>query len=170
MSESLISLTPQPDFPRVDLTDDNAELLELMLQNATIRRDSHQLAESAVQPYRPTHQALVMMATRHLTSENAYGIHAGATTLEAITALVQPHLREYDSNETFRRTISLSLVDELDEALALLENAGERFSREQPNTREVILTVVSRYNSSLGKSAILGAALVRQIELLTMKP
>lgn len=168
MSESLITIQPQPDFPRVDLTDDNASMLELLLQNAAIRRDSHTLAESAVAPYRPAHLAIVMMANRYLTPESMYGIHAGATTLEAIAGMVQPNLREYDATAIVRHTVSLSMVDELDEALSLLETAGERFSLEQPNTREVILAVVSRYDRTLGKSAILGAALVRQIELAAM--
>lgn len=169
MSESLITIEPQPDFPRVDLTDGNASLLELMLQNTEIRTNSHQLAENTVAPYGPAHQALILMARRHLTQENTYGIHAGATTLEAITAIVQPHFREYDTRKTFQHTVSLSLVDELDEALALLESAGERFSKEQPNTRDVVLAVATRYNRTIGKSAILGAALVRQIELAAMK-
>ena len=41
MTELITGLTAQPDFPKEDLTDENAAILELLLSNQDIVTESH---------------------------------------------------------------------------------------------------------------------------------
>ncbi|MCB9819797.1 hypothetical protein H6796_00605 [Candidatus Nomurabacteria bacterium] len=60
MSELITGITPQEDFPRVDLSEENAELLELMLANLELVNSGHEMGEGVSWMFRVGHPAVVV--------------------------------------------------------------------------------------------------------------
>lgn len=168
MSQFAINLLPQPEFPKQDLTQENAALLGLLLQNGDFRRDFHQAAEHNFKLYSVAHLALITTSRRELDETVAKGINIGTTTYESIAAAVRPGSVDYPEQAILEQTGALSLYRHKNQIIDLFVNARDEFIEAQPRTVDVILEVTGRYNRSLGESAIAGAAVTRQMELQSL--
>lgn len=165
MSEHLTQLHPQSDFPEKDLTDENASMLMLLLQNKEIRNSYHTQAERTILLYALAHSGILAVTKRTLNQESTEGIHAGILTYEAMNAAVRPIAPKYEQQIAVESTAQLQAVKDSDEILTLLINARSRLLDEQPLAAEIVSSVAKRYSARLAEGALLGAAMSRSVEL-----
>jgi len=162
----LVGLEAQPDFPRADLTDANAALLELVLANNREVATAHQLAEWAVWLYQLSHPAVQQAGQRVAAIEpHLPAFSHGVSAYEAIAALVQAAPAEADQLAV--RANALSLGSGLAEAalFGYVDDASEQFKLVMPRTAKVVQTSAERLQHDVAGYAIIGAAVARQFEL-----
>lgn len=165
MAELITGLSPQPDFPRADLSDSNAELLELMMANADIVSRSHQAAEQASWLFRVGHATILHGAAKlHDGDERLAAVHSGVSTYEAITAFICGASMVSDITVINNNSAKLRRAGS-HEISNYVETSLESFSRDMPRTSEVITASTRRFHGPLTSYAILGAAMSRQFEL-----
>lgn len=165
MAELLTGIQPQAEFPRVDLTDDNADMLELMLANTQIVNESHRLVEASSWIFRVGH-ATVMHGTKRTfdADDRLAAVDSGIVTFEALTAMVSGMASTSDMLAVNNQASRLIQADgrKLDE---YIEASVESFSADMPRTRGVIEQSTRRFHGHLTGYAMLGAAMSRQFEL-----
>ena len=89
MTELITGISPQPNFPHEDLTDTNADLLELMIANHDIRVSSHAAVEQLSWMFRIGHPTILFSAGHiYDEDERLAAINHGVVSFEAITAMV----------------------------------------------------------------------------------
>ena len=168
MSVLTQGLCPQPDFPRSDLTQDNADMLELLLQNKDMRNLAHMQAELHAPHYKLAHQALISLGGRLDQQRSIKGIDAGAAIYEAVTALVRPAIPEVSELKVYHQLRGIYAIKDQDEAMNRILEARSKFDGEQVRTRNLVLEVVSRSPFPIGDAALMGAALSRELDLNIM--
>ncbi len=170
VSELLTGIHPQADFPRVDLTDGNADMLELMMANVDIVNESHRLVEDTSWIFRVGH-ATVLHGTKRTYDDSNYlaAVDTGIVTFEAITAMVSGIAATSDMLTVNNQASKLIQTDgrQLDE---YMESSVESFTADMPRTREVIERSARRFHGHLTVYAMLGAAMSRQFELACVDP
>jgi hypothetical protein len=156
----------QPDFPGSDLSDTNAELLELMLANASLVENGHRGAERASWVYRVGHPALRLAGGRVLTeSSYAEAFNHGISSYETIAALLHTVPENGDMFIVNANAVALVSVLEDGKLLDYIDSAAQKFNHELPRTSEVILDSSERFYRTMARYAVFGAALARQFEL-----
>jgi hypothetical protein len=162
----ITGLTTQEVFPREDLTEDNAALLELVLSNEQLRAEGHVLAVQSVWAYQIGHRA-IMAAGRQLDDFDAARRRAfagGIITYEATSAYVRLVPPDYDRRAVRTAAAEMSMADRA-EFFAYLEEADGHFRAHLPNTLAVVQGAVELTSMHLTEYAIHGAALACQLEL-----
>lgn len=164
MTELITGIVHQPDFPKVDLTDDNAALLELMMASREMITNGHAIAESLLWSFRVGHASILQ------SSERAYdevdwqlAIDHGVTTFEAIAAMVGGgHIQSnsFPINSEGVRITQLDVDGFRDHGMSALD----KFHQQAPRTAEVISMSSRRYHGPLTTYAVLGAAMSWQFE------
>lgn len=164
MTELLTGLTPQPDFPREDLTPDNADMLEMMMANREIVDAGHAAAERTVWSFKVGHAAIRRsVGAIYDKAKHQEAIDHGVATFEAIAAMVGGevvHMDSFPIHVTATNLLHLSphaLGDYHDESL-------DSFRDNAPRTAEVIQQASRRFYGPLAAYALLGAALSWQFE------
>ena len=165
MFDTFTVLSEQNSFPREDLSDANAEILELMMANTDIRETAHTVAERQSWIFRIGHAAISRSIGRQYDAQSALAAsNAGVVTFEAITSLVDGMHRSGDmrpANKTF-----LTLANADDSGLSqYIDNALESFLSDMPNTKEVVTNSTRRTHGPLVSYAVLGAAMSRRFGL-----
>lgn len=166
MKTSFVNLAPQESFPEDDLTDDNTAILELILQNNEVRKDSHDAAERSVFLYSASHVSVKALAT-YVNKEHLYkGMDLGAIIYEATSLLVKPQPELYDTMSmlTAVRSISHPYADS-DEFMTTMIDAKDTITSECPNLSHVVTEITRRYSPQLTEAALVGAGLMRGSEL-----
>ncbi|HET7629956.1 MAG TPA: hypothetical protein VFK03_01140 [Candidatus Saccharimonadales bacterium] len=162
----LTGLENQPDFPKQDLTESNAQLLELMLANFEIVETGHRQAELISWVYRVGHRSEVMASQRIMHSEaQLESFDHGVRTFEAASSLVRSTAGEFDELIVNHNGVALVHAMSDDQLRDYISEAREKFGLEMPKTVEVVTETSKRLNASLAGYAIFGAALARQFEL-----
>ena len=158
MAELLIGLTLQPDFPREDLTDSNADLLELMMANLQIVREHHMIADQLSWSFRLGHNALVSSAS-HVFEDKQYlaALSYGITVFEAMAASVGAGIMRSDTQGVIARTHELTQFDGR-EVREYQDGASEDFAIAAPRTAEVVKISALRFHKHLATYALIGAA------------
>jgi hypothetical protein len=165
MGELLTGLTQQHEFPRVDLTDDNADLLELMMANTGIVDTSHQTIEDMSWIFRVGHVSLMKGAAEiYPASERLAAINRGVTTFEAITGIVGGIAMMSDPTPVNRQFSKLRAFGS-NEIGDYYDSALQSFTTETPRAAEVVRISSARFHGPLTSYAVLGAAISRQFEL-----
>lgn len=159
-------ITPQPDFPRVDLTEENAEYLTLVMANHDKLQSGHMIAETTHPLFPATHAALAV-ASEHMfdNPENLRALEFGIRGLEAITLFVlanplEPELKVLESN-----IVNIMRPSNIAGARGYFERVYQEFQQETPRTAAVISESAARYIGSQVGLAVLGGAVARQFEL-----
>ena len=170
MTELLTGLSTQYDFPRVDLSEDNADLLELMMANVRVLDQAHTTAEQGSWIFRIGHQAVLNGAARRFPNADQQALSAvnnGIATFEAVTCIINGISRDTDMAPANREFLKLTHADteDLDE---YIETALQTFTTDMPRTAEVIRTSTRRFHGPLTSYAVLGAAMSRQFELASV--
>jgi hypothetical protein len=165
MSELVTGITNQANFPKVDLSDDNATLLELMMSNVGILRESHEVVERASWIFRVGHATILHSAKRvYDEGSRMSAVNHGVTTFEAITAMVGGIAAVSDPTPVNRQSSRLTLFDP-NELGNYIDSALDSFRSDMARTAEVVRSSSSRFHGPLTSYAILGAAMSRQFEL-----
>lgn len=84
----LLGIEPQPDFPRVDMSESNARLLMVMLANRGMLKIFHETAESNILLFRLSHLAVSGAIDAIYDREKALAASIGVAIYEAASALV----------------------------------------------------------------------------------
>ena len=165
MAELLTGLSAQQEFPRVDLTEDNADMLELLMANAELVGQSHQAIEQVSWVFKLGHATIMHGAPLiHDDDARLAAIDHGAATFEAMTCLMQGIAVVSDiqvvNNQAarLRKTTVTKLGNYMDESL-------DSFTTEMPRTVDVIRSSSRRFHGPLTNYAILGAAMSRRFDL-----
>jgi len=165
MKELIIGITPQPNFPVEDLSEDNAELLELMMANRDLLTRSHDTVEQLSYLFLVGHKS-INTTVEHIFDDNHYleALDHGITTFEAITALVDGHALVSDIIPIHNQALTLIHLDqhELDDHF---DSSLTEFRQQTPRTAEVVRSSSARFHGHLTTYALLGAAMSRKFEL-----
>jgi hypothetical protein len=165
MTEIITGITHQPNFPNEDLSESNADMLELMLANKELLQLSHEAVEQLSWIFRVGHPSIVFSAS-HIFDEDERlaALNHGVVSFEAITAMVGGNAMDSDlfpTNREASRLLQLKptrLSNYFDEAL-------EDFRGYTPRTAEVVRASSARFHGALTTYALLGAAMSRKFEL-----
>jgi|GEM_PF-1778462 len=161
----LTTLDYQPEFPEVDLTDNNASFLEVFLQNSTLVEATHPQAEQHQLLYGVAH-SLVNDSKERFSEEAHYaGFTHGFTLYEIISSLVSPQPVQIEKATVITATTGLTWALHSSRLDKYLTDAYDEFTHQQVATAEVISNAASRYHPGLTHYAIMGAAIERQLEL-----
>ncbi|HET6622363.1 MAG TPA: hypothetical protein VFG56_00310 [Candidatus Saccharimonadales bacterium] len=162
----LTGLECQPDFPREDLTETNADLLELMLANFDLVEAGHQQAELISWIYRVGHRSQSSASRRVIDSAaQLESFDYGVRTFETASSLVRATAGEFDELIVNHNGVALAHAFSEDQLRDYIDGARDKFDSEMPKTVDVVREASSRLSISLAGYAIFGAALARQFEL-----
>jgi hypothetical protein len=161
----LTTLDYQPDFPEVDLTENNAAFLEIFLQNSSLVEASHPRAEQYQLLYRLAHIAVSQSKDSFTQDEHHAGFTQGFTFYEVISSLVAPKPVLIEDVSAIAATRGLNLALRSNKLTDYLTDAYDEFTAQQAVTAEVISTAADRYHPGLTHYALMGAAIERQLEL-----
>ena len=159
----------QGNFPKEDISDDTAEILELLLQNRELVGTFHTSAELLRFLYRLGHKTMELTAQPHLDDEHrlrafSYGIEA----FETVGALVRPQAGAQATDETATRQI-MTVRKSLNRNFApVLTDARDRMKDELPRTTFVIAQSALRFYRQHTDYALSGAAIAREVEVLSL--
>lgn len=161
-----IALEAEPNFPRQDLSDNNAMLLELMLTNADIVTAGHTNAEKISWVFRAGHPAMRYAANRIITgSDRVVAFDHGISSYETIAALLDTVPDYCDMFTINANAVALTSGFPDLKLDNYVENAYRDFLNDMPRTAEVVLTSSRRFHPSAATYAVAGAAVARQFEL-----
>jgi len=138
MTELITGITSQSNFPREDLTDANADVLELLMANEQILDTSHEAVEQMSWIFRVGHPTILHSAKKiHDDSSRLSALDHGVKSFEAITAMVCGEIAVADILSTNREASRL-LHLEPNLTGNYLDEAMEDFQQETPYTAEVV--------------------------------
>ena len=161
----LTTLDYQPEFPEVDLTDNNAAFLEVFLQNNTIIEAAHPQAEKHQLLYEIAH-SLVKDSKDNFNDESHYaGLTHGFTLYEIISSVVSPQPLQLEKPALITAAKGLTWALHSSRFNEYLTDAYDDFTHQQTVTAEVVSNAASRYHPGLTHYAVMGAAIERQLEL-----
>lgn len=160
-------VAPQETFPLVDLSDDNAGLLSLMLSNRELLDSGHDQAEGSYPLFRIAHPVL-LGASVHLDVANSarQALDAGIKTYETIAVFVRLQPPERDLSEVIRNSACITVANKAS-WYKYLEEADAHFRGNLPNTRAVVSEATGRFYPNAVTYALLGASLACQFEIDT---
>lgn len=163
----LVTLRPQDEFPRVDVTEPNADMLELLLLHRETITLSHASAEHINFLYKLGHASLTLAAAGYLAETvQTEAFSFGISTFEAVAALVRPSPGEASGKKSFIHHIVLTTHKKLDENfIGAVSDAREVFEEEMPRTTQLVGQSASRFCRDYMDYAVSGAALARQLEI-----
>lgn len=166
---SILSVEFQPDFPKQDISDTNAELLEILLLNQTFIEKSHSLAEKNQELYgtlhttAKKHEAQFPVGNPDPHTSFLYGM----SLYEVTAGFVRPPSENKNHVLTFART-SLGTILRSSHAIDSLVDAMYDMREAQPKLARVIITAAGRaYSLKTAEYALMGAAIERDFELTT---
>ncbi|HEY1085239.1 MAG TPA: hypothetical protein VGE34_00750 [Candidatus Saccharimonadales bacterium] len=164
MGELITGIMHQPNFPVEDLSESNAELLELMMANPDLVMRSHAALEQFSYMFVVSHKS-INTAVGHAIDDarRLAALDHGVTTFEAITAMVDGHARVSDSIPVHNQALRLVHFDPRDLEKHFDLSCAE-FQEQTPRTAEVIRVSSARFHGHLTDYALLGAALSRKFE------
>lgn len=164
---TLLHLEPQPRFPYDDLTDDNAELLGLLLGNAEWVASGHLAAENARPVFRIGHQSIIR-ASHRLDYDDSQGVafDKGISMFEAMSAMVNPTPPGTSAFKMSDISGALTAVYDAEEVRQYFMDAYDCFRHENPLAAEVVRTA-SRLSAAMAERAVLAAAISRHFEIDT---
>lgn len=165
--DKLAILLPQENFPREDLTDENADLLSILLQNYDAFTRAHTAAEELSILYRVGHGVLAAAARPHIIQHESNALSHGIGVYEAVSALVSPAERAYRNTMLARPHVEMAY-------LAINENFDREtgnlvalFKYHRPNTSRVVEETADRFHGGAVDYAVVGAALAYRLDMGT---
>jgi hypothetical protein len=162
----ITGIEAQPNFPREDLTDDNAAILELLLSNRDLVGESHAISEQTSWVFRVGHRVVNTVAAGVLERDGRLeAVNHGTTVYEAMSALLTA--APTDTNELFAVEKQAAAWTEADttNAVTYQQEAYAAFHQDLPRAKEVVEAAASRFYPHFTGYALLGAAMARQFEI-----
>lgn len=165
---NFVTLESQSDFPREDVTENNADMLELLLLHDATIELSHISAEKISYLYRLGHKTLVITAEPHFDdSQRSAAFSQGIKTFEAIAALIRPDfdISKHGNKPHIDSEIIGTRQHLTDEFMGTVEHVRDQFTSELPRTKTLIGQSATRFCRNYQDYAITGAAVARWLEL-----
>ena len=162
----ITGIEAQPNFPREDLTDDNAAILELLLSNRELVGESHAISEKTSWVFKVGHRVVNAVAAGILERDGRLeAVNHGTTVYEALSALLAAAPTR--TSELFAVEMQAATWTQADatRAVTYQQEAYAAFHQELPRTKEVVESAAGRFYPHLTSYALLGAAMARQFEL-----
>lgn len=142
---SIITLESQPGFPLEDLSDGNADKLELLMLNKEIVEQSQRFARMNSYLYKVGNFAIEMAFRDILSQTGSVAINHGIRAYEAMSALVNPVIDNRIHNDISVSKNIIELHAELREyPLVAVEDAKENLHH-YPNLEGVVLENARRF-------------------------
>lgn len=152
-------LRVQPEFPEVDLTEENADHLSLMLQNKQVTQQYHQGGEG-VFVFRQLHPALTHgVETIYDEAARVDAISHGMMVFEAINAAVASARPADVSEHTLSVVIAKPKTVQRISDPAQTQEVSNYFVEKLPRTAGVVTSASERFFPSHLHYALAGAAL-----------
>lgn len=167
MSEKLIILEPQLDFPEADLSDSNAAFLELFLQNQQQVEIMHPEVEKSRLLFELAHAAAKQAQANFPQDDHHASFTHGFTLYEIMSSMVAPKIDEVSRTSVHVAAGHFNLALQAHNRTDILTDARDEFMAQQPRTAEVIDLASKRLYPHLSYYAVIGAAIERQLELET---
>ena len=162
-------LTPQPEFPAVDLTEDNARMLAGMLANELQVQGFHNASESGVPLFRKLHPIVSeRLPNDCMAASQAQAMSHGMTVFEAINAAVNSIIPSKADITALHIALLSPEVNKYFTDKFEASDARERLLVDMPRAAEVIDEASSRFYAGLGDYAVVGASVEREIILETL--
>lgn len=163
---SLIVAEAQESFPHEDISESNAELLELCLLHRPTIEAGHTIAEDVSLFYKYGHQILEIASRFSITNETEMTtLSFGIATYEAIAVFVRPIGDTRLHNDiTINRPLSLTYTNIKTDFRSEADYCYARFSKELPRTQSVVGTIATRFCLADPRFAMLGAAFAFELE------
>lgn len=166
MTTFLSGFKVQPNFPREDVTEGNAAIIEMMLSNRTLLELGHDRSEVFVPAFQQFHPAVVKGASRmYDEGSRIEAVNHGVLSFEMIAMILSSRLAPgigvpvlVNSAALVYRATDRSVAD-------YAHSAHEAFCSSMPRTSEVISGSSERFFGALAQYAQLGAAMMWQLEL-----
>lgn len=157
---NLLTMEAQPNFPHYDISDLNASILELMLQNSTIAAETHRTAETHSWLFRLGHRAIYASMSDAIENKDSLAaLSTGVSTYEAISSLVRPIDTLVAHNDPTVNTYFIDPDTPYRGYLNIIEEAREQFDTSMARTSGVVTAVAQRRHASYTDYAVTGAAL-----------
>jgi hypothetical protein len=156
----------QPDFPSVDLTDDNLSRLKgLLLIEPTLLDTAHDTAER-ISLYRTGHQVLRLVAGETFTEyPRIQAVSQGAAIYEAITTLIRQGFDSSRYIEIDHAILATLALNEFRELLGDADNSHSDPFKNLPKLAGIIELVVARYcDDTHAHYAVAGATAALHLE------
>ena len=162
----LVGIDTQPEFPELDLTEENAQTLELLLANKMIVQNAHALADRNEWAFRVGHPAVIMGGRAAMTFEGAQvaAVEHGVMVFEAMTTVVSGQSISNDVIGINHAALTVTGARAGNNKSRLLEIV-DQFQQDMPRTTEVIVSASRRHVGGLAMYAVFGAALERYVAL-----
>ena len=162
----VVGLEAQPEFPQQDLTERNAEFLELMLANHAVVTNSHEFAEMGAWAFKVGHPAIRAGVEQVYDGDRVVAIEHGVMVFEAMNVAVVGLAASNDMIVVNRAATGLLRQATSEGRLAhQVINAIDVFKAQMPRSAEVLVSASRRFVGPLTDYALLGAALEREIAL-----
>jgi len=165
MNTLLRGLEPQPDFPKVDLTEDNALMVELMLSNTAVVEAGHVSAEAVSRLFKLGHTSIISAALRLDYHDGRIGaIDYGVSAMETISGLVMAIPEEDEVGDITVNAAALAQCLGVRDLRRYVDDAVDRFVEATPLTAAVVNTAGQRFFGAHSSYVVLGAAVTSQFE------
>lgn len=166
MKTFVVGIEAQPDFPQNDLSDANAEALELLMANLQLVEVGHQAAETAQRIFRFSHPAIAHVAEKiDFTGAQQGAVNHGVAVFEAMSAMICAELTEISRFNTIHQSSVLQEQMSVEVAREHVFAAYESFRSEVPRTASVVASSSERYVRGMTAYALVGAAAARQFAI-----
>ncbi len=168
MTEIIVGIAPQPDFPKEDLSQMNAAILELMLSNRNFVIDGHAASEQASWVFTVGHRVMSKVSGEVLGHDNRFeALNHGATVYEVMSMFLDAAPTRTSSTFSVETQAAAWVKASPEKLIDYQEEAFATFSQNLPRAKEVVASATSRFYPHLTSYAILGAAMAHQFELDT---
>ncbi len=164
--ELITGIELQPEFPKEDLSENNALLLELLLANQPMLQAAHTAIKEVSWISRVGHPTINRCANNlYEDSTQEEAIDHGIVGYEAIHSLVVPTIERVHSFATERQSIRLLRDFDIEELRNHALDTADDFTNTLPRTSVTIERMSKRFIGNMTHYALLGAALARRFEL-----
>lgn len=162
----IASIEPQPQFPHEDMSEVNAQFLELMLANKDIVASGHQASEQLSWVFRVGHPALIRgFGKVHSDPERLAAIDHGVSVFEAASSLLSTDAPAMEFSTVNTNGVAIAAAFNECDLCSYADKAYGHFTENMQRTHEVVRTASERVFPYLVEYAALGAALAYQFEL-----
>ncbi len=161
----LATIEHQPDFPAVDLDENNALFFELLLTSQNQVAMQHRQAEEFSYLYKVSHATARFNADTIPIGSGFESLEYGMAGYEIIASIVAPTQKQVEPIVAHIAARSLHKVMRSDYFPATMQELYNEFTEQHPVTKHVIESAASHRHAYMTHYAVIGAALARQIEL-----
>lgn len=161
----LTTIQPQESFPTVDLSDQNADTLELLLQREESFENIVTEAKQANMLMRRGHDILLIACKQHLLRHELEMVSNGVETYISISSLVAPTVRPYRNSVSLSPHLEMALLAVDENFTQVTDNLPELYRNHRPNTSRVVEARARRTHGNNVDYAVTGAALAYRLDM-----